>query len=257
MEANPSGARTLERGLSLLDHVAAGAHRLEDITQASGLSRSATHRMLTSLVAGRYLSQQADHSYHLGIKLLELGTKAEANISLPDAVQSILAGIAKTTQDTTHLGILSGDDVLYLAKARGHRGIEMASRPGARLRAQNTAMGKALLAAQRDIDEAVSAFDTAAIATPRSIQSADAFRAVLGHAREDGYALDDQENELGITCVAIAIPDLLGKVAAAVSISAPSVYMTPERIESLVALLKEAQPELSRCLPPGFERAWI
>lgn len=256
MEANPAGARTLERGLSLLDHVAAGAHRLEDITQASGLSRSATHRMLTTLVAGRYLSQQPDHSYHLGIKLLELGTKAEAKISLPDAVQSILGGIARTTQDTTHLGILSGSDVLYLAKARGHRGIEMASRPGARLRAQNTAMGKALLA-RRGNDEAVSAFDTAAIATPRSIQNVEAFLAVLDQARADGYALDDQENELGITCVALAIPDLLGKVAAAVSISAPSVYMTPERIQSLVALLKDVQPELSRCLPPGFERAWI
>jgi IclR family acetate operon transcriptional repressor len=212
--------------------------------------------MLTTLVAGRYLSQQPDHSYHLGIKLLELGTKAEAKISLPDAVQSILGGIARTTQDTTHLGILSGGDVLYLAKARGHRGIEMASRPGARLRAQNTAMGKALLA-QRGNDEAVSAFDTGAIATPRSIQDVDAFLAVLDRARADGYALDDQENELGITCVALAIPDLLGKVAAAVSISAPSVYMTQERIQSLVALLKDVQPELSRCLPPGFERAWI
>lgn len=256
MEANPAGARTLERGLSLIDHVASGAHRLEDITKASGLSRSATHRMLTSLVSARYLSQQPDHSYHLGIKLLELGTKAEANISLPDAVQSILAGIAKTTQDTTHLGILSGDDVLYLAKARGHRGIEMASRPGARLRAQNTAMGKVLLAQLSD-DEAIQAFDTDAIATSRSIQDVESFRAVLNRARRDGFALDDQENELGITCVAIAIPDLLGKVAAAVSISAPSVYMTPERIQSLVDLLKAVQPELSRCLPPGFERAWI
>lgn len=123
--------------------------------------------MLTSLVAGRYLSQQADHTYHLDIKLPELGTKAEANISLPDAVQSILARISNDTLDTTHLGILSGDYVLYLAKARGHRGIEMSSRPGARLRAQNTAMGKALLAAQRSLDEAAASFDPAAIASPR------------------------------------------------------------------------------------------
>lgn len=257
MEANNAGARTLERGLSLLDQVAAGAHRLDEITKASGLSRSATHRMLTSLVAGKYLSQQPDHTYHLGIKLLELGTKAESTISLPDTVQSILARISKTTLDTTHLGILSGADVLYLAKARGHRGIEMASRPGARLRAQNTAMGKVLLASQRGVEEGVGSFDPTAAATPRSIQDAEAFRAVLDRARTEGYAMDDQENELGITCVAIAIPDLLGKTAAAVSVSAPSVHMSPERVQSLVALLKEVQPELSLCLPPGFERAWI
>lgn len=256
MEANPSGARTLERGLSLLDHVAAGAHRLEEITQASGLSRSATHRMLTSLVAGRYLSQQPDHSYDLGIKLLELGTKAEARISLPDAVQTILAEISKATQDTTHLGILSEDDVLYLAKARGHRGIEMTSRPGIRKRAQNTAMGKVLLA-QFSNEEAVKAFDAGSVATPRSIQDVAAFQAVLEQTRLDGYALEDQESELGIACVAIAVPDLLGNVAAAVSVSAPSVYMTPERVHWLVEHLRNIQPELSRCLPPGFERAWI
>nr|RZI37564.1 Transcriptional regulator KdgR [Cryobacterium sp. SO1] len=212
--------------------------------------------MLTSLVGARYLRQGPDHRYHLGIKLLELGAKAEAMISLPDAVQTVLADVAKTTQDTTHLGILSGNDVLYLAKARGHRGIEMASRPGARLRAQNTAMGKVLLA-QRSNDEAISTFDAAAVATPRSIRDVGAFQEALDQVRASGYALDDQENELGITCVGIAIPDLLGEVAAAVSISSPSVYMNPERIQSLVALLRDVQPELSRCLPPGFERAWI
>lgn len=256
MEATTAGARTLERGLSLIDHVAAGNHRLEDITKAAGLSRSATHRMLTSLVGARYLSQAEDRSYHLGVKLLELGTQAQTSIDLPGAVQQILSDIARITLDATHLGILSGDEVVYLAKARGHRGFEMTSYPGVRRMAQTTALGKVLLA-EKDDSEAIKAFNHTITPTPLSIRTAEDFLTALHQAKQNGYAMDDQENELGITCLAIGIPDLSGAMAAAVSVSAPSVHMTPERIQSLVALLQKFQPELTSCLPPGFERAWI
>ncbi|MBD7995962.1 IclR family transcriptional regulator [Arthrobacter sp. Sa2CUA1] len=256
MSETTAGAKTLERGLALLDHVAEGAETLEDLTRVSGLSRSAVHRMLTSLVQARYLSVDAQHRYHLGLKLLQLGAHAESSINLSAEISQILESISRETSDTTHLGILVESDVLYLAKARGYRGIEMASRPGAKLRAQNTAMGKVLLA-QRTNAEALAAFDPAFTPTPRSITTQEHFLAALDQARRDGYALDDQENELGITCVAIGLPDLAGDITAAASISAPSVHMTPERIGELVSLMQARRPELTRCLPQGFERAWI
>lgn len=256
MSESTTGAKTLERGLSLLDHVANGAERLDDIAKAAGLSRSSTHRMLTSLVNARFLNIDAEHRYQLGLKLLQLGNQAESRINLPREIQSVLDRLSRQSSDATHLGILSDVDVLYLAKARGYRGIEMASRPGARLRAQNTAMGKVLLA-QLPEDEAAARFDPEAVRTPNSKTSVEDFLAGLERTRSQGYALEDQENELGITCVAIGVPDLAGETSAAVSISAPSVYMTGERIVELVEMLRAAQPELSSCLPRGFERAWI
>lgn len=251
----PTGAKTLERGLELLDHVAAGVDRLDDIAAAAGLSRSSTHRMLTSLVAGRYLSLGADNRYRLGLKLMELGAQTQRSLNLPEEIQSRLTEIAEATRDTTHLGILEADDVLYLAKARGSRGIEMASRPGGRLRAQNTAMGKMLLAL-RPRKEALARFDPSATITEHSITTVEDFDKELTLIRERGYSLDNQENELGIICVAIPIPDLSGEPIASISVSAPSVYMTEQRISDLVALLNSHGPEITSCLPPGFKDSW-
>jgi IclR family acetate operon transcriptional repressor len=250
-----TGAKTLERGLDLLDHVAAGIDRLDEIAAAAGLSRSSTHRMLTSLVAGRYLSLGPDNRYKLGLKLMELGAQTQSSLNLPEEIQSRLAEIAVATRDTTHLGILEADDVLYLAKARGTRGIEMASRPGGRLRAQNTAMGKMILSL-RPRAEALTHFDPTATITDYSIKTVEDFDRELSLVRERGYSLDNQENELGIICVAIPIPDLSGQPVASISVSAPSVYMTPERISDLVALLNSHAPQITSCLPPGFKDSW-
>ena len=255
MGDNSSGAKTLERGLGLLDHVAEGVTRLDDIARAAQLSRSSTHRMLTSLVSTGYLSLDTNHEYHLGIKLLQLGTLAQQTIDISREVQAVLEGLSARTLDATHLGILVGADVLYLAKARGHRGIEMMSRPGARLRAQNTAMGKVLLSALPNAD-AASRFDANAAQTPNSARTVDEFLAGLDDTRRRGFAIEDQENELGITCVSIGIPDAHGRATAAVSVSAPSVYMPRSRCDEVVQYLRDIQLELSRLLPAGFESRW-
>ena len=86
MADSTSGAKTLERGLGLLDHVAAGISRLDDIARAAGLSRSSTHRMLTTLVDTGFLTLGANHEYQLGIKLLQLGGHAQASIDVSRAI---------------------------------------------------------------------------------------------------------------------------------------------------------------------------
>ena len=252
MGDSTSGAKTLERGLGLLDHVAGGITRLDDIARAAGLSRSSTHRMLTTLVSTGFLTVGPNHEYHLGIKLLQLGSHAQATIDISREIQVELDAVSARTLDATHLGVLVDADVLYLAKARGRRGIEMISRPGIRLRAQNTAMGKILLSSLSD-DEAVRRFDPNTTPTPNSVRSTKDFLAGLAATRERGYAVEDQENELGITCVAIGIPDGHGRMAAAISVSAPSVHMPAERCADVVADLRDAQPALSRLLPAGLD----
>lgn len=252
MAEGSSGAKTLERGLGLLDHVAAGITRLDDIARAAGLSRSSTHRMLTTLVDTGFLTLGANHEYQLGIKLLQLGSHAQASIDVSRAIQDELEAVSARTLDATHLGVLVDADVLYLAKARGRRGIEMISRPGIRLRAQNTAMGKVLLSALTD-SEAEGRFDSTATPTPNSIRSLKEFLAGLAETRERGYAVEDQENELGITCVAIGIPDAHGRTAVAISVSAPSVHMPETRYAEAVEYLRDAGQALHPLLPAGLE----
>lgn len=255
MPDSTSGAKTLERGLGLLDHVANGITRLDDIARAAGLSRSSTHRMLTTLVNTGFLVLDVDHRYRLGIKLLQLGSHAQASIDVSREIQTALEAVSARTHDATHLGVLVDYDILYLAKAGGHRGIEMMSRPGIRLRAQNTAMGKVLLATLSD-EEAARRFDAAAAATPNSARSREDFLAGLARTRKRGFAVENQENELGVTCVAVGVPDRDGRVAAAISVSAPSVHMPARRYAEAVQYLRDAQPVLSPLLPTGFESHW-
>ncbi|WP_006246505.1 IclR family transcriptional regulator [Mycolicibacterium tusciae] len=255
MADSTSGAKTLERGLGLLDHVAGGITRLDDIARAAGLSRSSTHRMLTTLVDSDFLTLGANHEYALGIKLLQLGSYAQASIDVSRVIQAELEAVSVRTLDATHLGVLVGTDILYLAKARGRRGIEMMSRPGLRLRAQNTAMGKALLSALPD-SEAAARFDPDATPTPHSVRSVEEFLAGLAQTRDRGYAVEDQENELGITCVALGIPDAHGRTAVAISVSAPSVHMPQTRCAEVVEYLRDAQRGLRPILPAGLENYW-
>jgi IclR family acetate operon transcriptional repressor len=166
-----------------------------------------------------------------------------------------LEALSARTLDATHLGVLVDADVLYLAKARGRRGIEMMSRPGIRLRAQNTAMGKVLLSALPDI-EAAARFDPEATPTPNSVRSLEEFLAGLAMTRERGYAVEDQENELGITCVAIGIPAARGRTAVAISVSAPSVHLPATRYADVLECLRDAQRALNPLLPAGLETYW-
>jgi DNA-binding IclR family transcriptional regulator len=252
MADSTSGAKTLERGLGLLDHVAEGITRLDDIARAAGLSRSSTHRMLTTLVDTGFLTLGANHEYQLGIKLLQLGSHAQASIDVSRAIQAQLEAVSARTLDATHLGVLVDTDILYIAKARGRRGIEMMSRPGLRLRAQNTAMGKALLSALPG-SEAATRFDPNATPTPYSVRSVEEFMAGLAQTRERGYAIEDQENELGITCVAIGIPDAHSRTAVAISVSAPSVHMPATRCADVVGYLRDAERALSPLLAAGLD----
>ena len=249
-----SGAKTLERGLGLLDHVADGITRLDDIARAAGLSRSSAHRMLSTLVGSGFLTLSADHEYRLGIKLLQLGSHAQASIDVSRTIQAELEAVSARTLDATHLGVLVDADVLYLAKARGRRGIEMMSRPGLRLRAQNTAMGKILLSLLPD-DEAAARFDPEATPTPNSARSISQFLAGLAQTRKRGYAIEDQENELGITCVAIGVT-VTGRPTISLSVSAPSVHMPAERCAEVVRYLRDAERALQPLLGSGLEILW-
>jgi DNA-binding IclR family transcriptional regulator len=254
--AAASGSLTLERSLALLDHVAAGVDRLDALAAAAGLSRSSAHRMLTSFVRAGHLSLGDDGRYRLGTKLLELGVRAEAAVNAPAEINAVLARLSADTRDATHLGVLEGRDVLYLAKARGHRGIETASRVGTRFPAQSTAMGKLLLSADDDARVA-EVFDPSIRPTPNAITELGAFRDRLAEIRAQGWALDDQENEQGVTCVAIGVHDLAGELAAAISVSAPTVHMPAERIPALVERMRGAAGEITRFLPPGFVGRWF
>ncbi len=238
-------AQTVLRALALLEAVAEGVHDLEGLSAHVGLTRSTAHRLLTTLVRAGYLRHSPREGYRLGPKLIELGFRAYAGLHLPSLARPYLEQLSGATRETVHLGVLEGAEVVYIDKVPGKRELQMASYIGARVPAQSTALGKALVSTLPR-EEWLRAFVPGLRRTERTIAEADRFLEEIERVARQGYALDLEENEPGIRCVAAPVRDGAGRGVAAVSISSAVVYLTDERIRELIPLVQETARRISR-----------
>ncbi|AFV77381.1 IclR family transcriptional regulator [Thermus oshimai] len=244
VKGEPRGTQTLARGLALLEKVGEGVHTLEGLARALGVPKSTAHRLARALVQAGYLRHQPRRGYALGPKLIRLGFQAHAQQELLLLARPHLEWLRDRTGETVHLGVLEGGEVVYVDKLPGRRELQLASRVGSRFPAQSTALGKALLA---HLPEEVWArhFVPGLRRTPRTIGDLEAFREELRCTRARGYALDLEENEVGVRCVAAPIRDGQGQVVAAVSVSTAAVYLDEARIQEVAPLVQEAARRIS------------
>lgn len=242
-ETTETGARTLDRGLAVLEAVLLGAGRLDDVCAATGLSRSATQRFLATLTQRGYL-EKSSAGWTAGLRLVELAGESLAQSDPGARLAAELDALARKVEDVVHVGVLSGDDIVYVAKAQGARALALVSRVGLRLPAQNTALGR-VLNALGDVEGAVSRFREDLMQTDRSVRTAQEYREILLETGRRGYGLDDEESMRGLTCVGVPLLDPRGEAFSAVSVSTPTVYMTPERFEHVLTTLRDAAPRLA------------
>lgn len=241
------GTQALERGLQLLEAVASGITDLESLSRTLETSRSTTHRLASTLVRMRFLSHAARQGYSIGPRVIELGFHAHSELHLPSIAQPYLAELARVTRETVHLGVLDGSEVIYIDKVAGSREVQMASRIGHRMPAQTTSLGKVLLAGlppSERSDRIIPGLKR----TPSTIDSVEALEEELRRVSVQGYALDLEENEMNIRCIAAPIRDASGDVVAAVSIASIVVYMSDERLASLIPAVQDAARSISRAL---------
>jgi DNA-binding IclR family transcriptional regulator len=256
-----AGTQTLLRGLAILEASAAGARDLKSLGAALGTTRSTTHRLVTSLVHARYLRAGPD-GFTLGPRLIELGAVAVDQMPLTSVARPHLEALASETSDTVHLGVRDGNDVLYIHKIAGTRGLEMRSRIGHRMPLATTGIGRALiidLAAPewRVLHELAlrkAATGKTNVFPPNPSYIARAESGVVGGVPPEsfeermsryavrGCTLDVEENEPSICCVAAPIRDASGQVSAAVSVASTAHYMSPERMDALIpVVLRQAR----------------
>ncbi|WP_408836171.1 IclR family transcriptional regulator [Acidisphaera sp. L21] len=248
------GTQTLLRGMAVIDAVAEGALTLAAIGVAIGCTRSTTHRLATALIQAGYLrlatSGSGGMSYRLGPKLVELGFLARETMPVVQAARPHLDRLAALTQDTVHLGISEGSEVLYLDKIPGQRGLEMRSRIGRRMPMASTGVGKALML---DMTEARwrGLYDVALVhpATPNvAMPGWDEYRVAMQRFAAQGAALDMEENEIGIRCVAAPVRDAGAEIVAAISVASATPYMPEDRMDALVPKIIDAAQSISRDL---------
>jgi DNA-binding IclR family transcriptional regulator len=240
----------VDRALRALEVVAAAGPAgaaLADLSTALGVHKTTVHRSLAALRHRDYVAQDPRTGrYALGPAALRLADRYLAEEDLPARLHNALVALCAATDELVHLGVLSGVQVVYLDKVEPERAVRVWSAVGRRNWAATTALGRAMLAftgtTRAELDGYVQAVE------PSGRVDVDHVAAELDAARGRGYAVEVQENEPGIAC--LAVPLLRGgRPAAALSITAPVDRMTPERMTALHADVLRVLPSL---LPDGL-----
>ena len=248
MEQQP-GVQSLDRAFALLEALSMhpGGSGLMDLAVATNLHKSTAHRLLNALGALGYV-ERLDSKYRLTYKLLELSGRLIEGSDVLTTAQGALDALRDRVGETVHMVVREGTQIVYVYKAESQlMPYRMASRVGARRDMFCTAAGKAIMATLpeaevRDIwqQTPVQPF------TPYTITSLGALLRALDEVRIRGYAIDDQENELDVRCVAGALTDHSGACIGAFSISAPLARMTDQRLAELAAEVIAVRRQLCR-----------
>jgi IclR family transcriptional regulator, acetate operon repressor len=245
-----SPVESVDRALLTLQALARAGARgmsLAELAAALGLNKSTVHRLLAALRFRGFVAQDASSgAYALGPAATQLSDDFLGDENLPVLLHAALVALCGVADELVHLGVLSGTHVVYLDKVEPERSVRVWSAVGRRSPAVTTALGRALLA-YRGTDRTMLAGYVGAAGEGAGIDAEHAWQ-VLERARERGYATEDQENEVGISCVAVPLLRS-GSAVAAVSVTAPAERMTADRVEELHAQIRRVLPPL---LPAGL-----
>ncbi|MEU2225619.1 IclR family transcriptional regulator [Streptomyces sp. NPDC018347] len=248
--AKPSaagGVQSLERAFDLLERMAdaGGEVGLSELSAASGLPLPTIHRLMRTLVACGYVRQQANRRYALGPRLIRLGESASR--LLGTWARPYLARLVEETGETANMALLDGDEIVYVAQVPSKHSMRMFTEVGRRVLPHSTGVGKALLAGVPDAEvRALLSRTGMPAATEKTITTPEGFLAALAEVRQAGYAVDDNEQEIGVRCLAVSVPD--SPTAAAISISGPAGRVTETATERIVPVLQQVARELSAAL---------
>jgi IclR family KDG regulon transcriptional repressor len=223
--------------------------QLRYIAEQAQLNKSTAYRFLAHLEKAGYLVRDNTGAYLLGPRLARLGSGSTYQSTIRKVSRPILEELWRESGETVNLGALDGKEVLYLDVLESPHNFRLASRVGMRRPLHCTGLGKAILAWQpasfRDELLAVAKFEKLTI---HSIAKPADLIAEIGRVQRRGYAIDDEEVELGARCVAAAVLDSSGSVVAGISVSGPVTRMSRTRTSEIAQAVKKAAQEISQHL---------
>lgn len=244
----------VERALGILENVDSGARGtgITELSQRVGMKKSTVHRLCATLEHRGYLLRDPDTGrYRLSLRLFQIGSAALSRLDLPARAMPALEALGAAVQETAHLAVLEGDDVVFIGKVESPRPLRLHSQVGRRAPAHCTALGKVLLAYTTASRRTRILRGPIARYTPQTITAPEALARALEEVRRRGYALDDQEFEEGIRCVAAPVRDYTGNVIAALSVSAPAVQLPRSRVAAMAEAVIAAAQQVSNSLGYG------
>ena len=238
------GVQSLGRAFAILETMAdaGGIIGLSQLSEKAGLPLATIHRLIRTLVDLGYVRQEASRQYSLGPRLMRLANTSSKRIGTW-AGPAMNAAVAKLGE-SVNLAVLDGDEIVYVAQSQAANNfMRMFTEVGRRTRPHATAVGKAILADRPDA-EVLALLERTGMPrhTEQTLTKPAEFLDALAQTRSRGYALDEGEQELGVRCVAVVIPDAPQPMA--LSMSGPLPRMGDDVIERAAPILRAAAAEI-------------
>jgi IclR family acetate operon transcriptional repressor len=237
--------QSVERAFVLLEAMAEaeGIMGVSALAAETGLPLPTIHRIIRTLVSLGYVHQDTSRRYVLGPRLIRLGERSARMFNF--LARPHLVHLVETLEETVNLSMLENGEVVYVAQAPSKKhSMRMFTEVGKRVAPHCTAAGKAMLADVPN-DRVEKILDRLGLApvTPNTITDRDEFMACLDRVREQGYALDEGEQEIGVNCVAVTVTDKPTRLA--ISVSGPESRMTPDFVARAVPVMTAAARALA------------
>lgn len=247
--AKDSGVQSIERALDIIEVLAdyQDGIGVTELAGKLGLNKSTVHRILATLASRGYVNKTDKGLYRLGINLIEVVSCYINNLELQTEARPYVAQTTAELGLTCHLGVLDGDQVVYIEKMDVFSNVRMYSQIGVRVRSYS--LGKCLLSNYSATQVRQIMKDCSFIKfTEKTVGSIDELLADLELVRRRGWAIDDEESERGHRCIGAPIYDYRGDIIAALSASGPVSLLTEDRIEPVAEYVKKQALEISRSM---------
>jgi IclR family pca regulon transcriptional regulator len=242
LEGDPNYVLSLARGLKVIETFEGRTEgqSVADVARRTGLSRAAVRRLLMTLESLGY-AECTGRVYRLKTRVLKLGFSYLSSTSLPAIAQPILEQVTETVHESSSLSVLDGDQIVYLARAAAKRVMSVGLWVGSRLPAYCTSMGRVLLAALPDA-ELTAYLDRVEMKalTPKTVTDKAIVADIVGQVRANGFALTDEELELGLRSIAVPVKTRQHRVVAAMNIGVHAARVsTAEMLDRFLPVLRE------------------
>lgn len=226
-----------------------GPMGLLELSKELNLNKTTVHRILNSLICMDYARQDPESlKYSLTFKFCGISNQILAQNNMIDLARPYLKELAEQTGETVHLVQIDGTQAVYIDKVEAsHNSVRLVSKVGKSIPLYCSGVGKAMLADMSD-DKIRNIWEKSIIRklTEYTVTDFMEFQKLIAQIRQDGYALDNEENELGVRCIAVSLKNYKSKPSYAISVSAPKDRMSDERLQEIRKQILTAKENIQR-----------
>lgn len=243
--------QSLTRAMQLLELLADDdeGYRLVDIAAHSGLSSSTAHRLLTTLEQRQFAQfDRETNLWYVGVRCFSVGAAFGRRRRITDLALPVMRRLRDSTGESINLGVADLGDIVFVTQLESREMVRAIGKPGFRAPLHGTAMGQAILAAMadEDVQQYLRAYGLPRL-TNNTIARASRLHETLGEVRRAGHAVDDEQNALGLRCIAAAVRDEHGQPFAAISLVGPTQRIKTTDFAPLGAAVRAAADEITGC----------